>query len=153
MYRQSIGEFPTRLQQLFIANQAYHSYNTGIKNEPRMGQFLGQLSENSLIVKGSRLWSNLPYELNECTSINSFSNNLWKWATTHNVAGHVVQEHKQNIAQLGLCGCKHLYAEIQVVNSSYFCFGMYRFCSMQTNMYGHTIYATLRKPMQCWSKL
>ena len=67
------------LQKLFITHSNIHNYGTRNRLNPRKGEYVGNVTEKSFIVKGPQIWSEIPDAIKSCDTLKVFSNKRKIW--------------------------------------------------------------------------
>ena len=64
---------PTPLLNFFSSNLTVHHHNTRQVLDPHFSIIYNSIAEKSIILRGPRIWSNIPQVLKECVNKNSFN--------------------------------------------------------------------------------
>lgn len=70
------GLSPSGLQNLFIANSAFHDHNTRIRNEPRVPVRSSASLSRTFLYIGPKLWVELPLYLRQSYTLKTFGYRL-----------------------------------------------------------------------------
>ena len=79
IYDFSHQALPKRLQELFDANQLYHSYQTRQATNPNLKRYEKKVVYSSFLAKAPELWTKVPIQIKECPSKRSFAKRMKKY--------------------------------------------------------------------------
>ena len=79
MYRYSVWKLPLPLQEIFQTHSDIHEHNTRNKLNPIFNAYVGNLTENSFVTRGPRIWKEIPENNKNCDTIKEFTKKSKNW--------------------------------------------------------------------------